>query len=120
MKYGEEISMMSTRRIMLLIAAILIGVGMSSGVPAAGAEAHYYAAGQNDLRSVATKAGYNDGIKQGRSDRTRRLKFQDPNTFVSYRLAKNGYTAQLGPIKQYKTYYRQAFKQGYLEGYNGQ
>jgi hypothetical protein len=74
--------------------------------------------GSNLLRKTAIDSGYNEGIKEGRSDRSRgeRLIFTDES---SYQSANKGYSSRLGDKSLYQRYFRAAFEEGYLNGWNG-
>lgn len=70
------------------------------------------------LQKTATDAGYNEGIKEGRTDRSRgeRFDFKDEN---SYQSAIKNYNSRLGNKSVYQRYFRDAFGKGYREGWNG-
>ena len=74
--------------------------------------------GSYDLRQTALNAGYNEGIKEGRKDRSRgeRYEFRDEEDF---RNANTDYSSRLGNRALYQTYFRQGFQNGYADGYRG-
>jgi multidrug efflux pump subunit AcrA (membrane-fusion protein) len=74
--------------------------------------------GSFDLRQTALNAGYNEGMKEGREDRSRgeRFNFTDEG---DYREADKDYSSRLGDRSTYQAYFRQAFQNGYRDGYNG-
>jgi hypothetical protein len=74
--------------------------------------------GSFDLRQTALNAGFNNGLKEGRNDRNRRerLDWRDESKFQS---ATTDYSSRLGDRRLYQTYFRQAFENGYKDGYAG-
>jgi hypothetical protein len=70
------------------------------------------------LRQTALNAGYNEGIKEGRKDRSRgeRYEFRDEE---DYRNANTDYSSRLGSRSLYQQYFRQGFQNGYADGYRG-
>jgi len=74
--------------------------------------------GSAQLRQTALNAGYNEGIKEGRKDRSRgeRYEFRDES---DYRNATTDYSSRLGDRALYQQYYRQGFENGYADGYRG-
>ncbi len=74
--------------------------------------------GSAQLRQTALNAGYNQGIKEGRKDRSRgeRYEFRDES---DYRNATTDYSSRLGSRALYQQYYRQGFENGYADGYRG-
>ena len=74
--------------------------------------------GSFQLRQTALNAGYNEGIKEGRKDRSRgeRYEFRDEE---DYRNANTDYSSRLGNKELYKQYFRQGFQNGYADGYRG-
>ncbi|HEY6804447.1 MAG TPA: hypothetical protein VI306_12795 [Pyrinomonadaceae bacterium] len=71
-----------------------------------------------DLRQTALNAGYNEGQKAGRDDRShnRRFEFRDESSFQK---ANKDYNSRMGDRNLYMTYFRQAFQTGYSDGYRG-
>jgi len=74
--------------------------------------------GSYQLRQTALNAGYNEGIKEGRRDRDRgdRYDFRDES---AYRNASKDYNSRLGDRYAYERYFREAFENGYRDGWNG-
>jgi hypothetical protein len=74
--------------------------------------------GSFQLRQTALNAGYNEGIKEGRKDRSRgeRYEFRDEE---DYRNANTDYSSRLGSRALYQQYFRQGFQNGYADGYRG-
>ena len=74
--------------------------------------------GSFNLRQTALNAGYNNGIKAGRDDRNRGrgYSYQDDREFQR---ATKDYSSRLGDLGLYRTYFRQAFVNGYADGYRG-
>ena len=74
--------------------------------------------GSFQLRQTALNAGYNEGIKQGRSDRNRRNR-SDYRNNSAYRRATKDYNNKDGDRELYQRYYRDAYANGYDAGING-
>lgn len=74
--------------------------------------------GSFQLRQTALNAGYNEGIKEGRKDRSRgdRFEYRDEE---DYRNANTDYSSRLGNKSLYQQYFRQGFVNGYSDGYRG-
>ena len=74
--------------------------------------------GSFQLRQTALNAGYNEGIKEGRKDRSRgdRFEYRDEE---DYRNANTDYSSRLGNRALYQQYFRQGFVNGYSDGYRG-
>ena len=74
--------------------------------------------GSFQLRQTALNAGYNEGIKEGRKDRSRgeRFEYRDEE---DYRNANTDYSSRLGDRGLYQQYFRQGFVNGYSDGYRG-
>ena len=74
--------------------------------------------GSFNLRQTALNAGFNNGVQEGRRDRSRgeRFEFRDES---DYRDATEDYSSRLGNRELYRTYFRQAFENGYRDGYAG-
>ena len=77
---------------------------------------HY--GGSYQLRQTALNAGYNEGIKEGRKDRNNRDRFEYRDE-EDYRNANTDYSSRLGDRQLYAQYFRQAFVNGYTDGYRG-
>jgi hypothetical protein len=74
--------------------------------------------GSFQLRQTALNAGYNEGIKEGRKDRSHRDRF-DFRDEGAYQKATKDYSSRLGDRWTYQRYFRDAFENGYEAGYNG-
>jgi hypothetical protein len=74
--------------------------------------------GSFDLRQTALNAGFNEGVKAGRDDRRRGrgFEYRDQNAF---RKATKDYSSRLGDRGIYQTYFREAYANGYADGYSG-
>lgn len=74
--------------------------------------------GSFQLRQTALNAGYNEGIKEGRKDRSRNDRF-DYRDEEDFRNANTDYSSRLGSRELYAQYFRQGFINGYTDGYRG-
>jgi hypothetical protein len=74
--------------------------------------------GSYELRQTALNAGYNEGIKEGRKDRSNGDRF-DYRDEEDYRNANTNYNSRLGSRELYRQYFRQGFQNGYTDGYRG-
>jgi len=74
--------------------------------------------GSFDLRQTALNAGYNEGIKVGREDRSRNRVSNFRNS-SDYESATKDYSSKLGDRELYRRYYREGFENGYNDGYQG-
>ena len=74
--------------------------------------------GSFQLRQTALNAGYNNGIQEGRKDRSRgdRFDYRDEGDFQK---ATEDYSSRLGDKELYKRYFREGFANGYEDGYRG-
>jgi hypothetical protein len=70
------------------------------------------------LRQTALNAGYNEGVKEGRKDRSkgRRFSFYDKN---EYQKGTKDYNSRLGDRELYRRYFQQGYENGYTDGYRG-
>ena len=75
--------------------------------------------GSFQLRQTALNAGFNEGVKQGRSDRNKRNSrgYQGQST---YQKATKDYSPSLGDREVYQRYFREAYNHGYSDGIGGQ
>jgi hypothetical protein len=69
-------------------------------------------------QQTALNAGYNEGIKQGRQDRSRGG-YRNINDFGAYRSADKDYNSRYGDRYTYQQYFRRGFENGYNDGLNG-
>jgi hypothetical protein len=74
--------------------------------------------GSTELRQTALNAGYNAGIKEGRSD-GKRGRHRNYSDFGAYQKATDDYSSKLGDKELYRRYYREGFENGYEDGYRG-
>jgi hypothetical protein len=74
--------------------------------------------GSFQLRQTALNAGYNEGIKEGRKDRSRNDRYDFTDESV-YRSGTKDYSSRLGDRSLYQRYLRMAFENGYNDGYSG-
>jgi len=67
---------------------------------------------------TALNAGYNNGIQEGRKDRSRgdRFDYRDEGDFQR---ATQDFSSRLGDRELYKRYFREGFANGYEDGYRG-
>jgi hypothetical protein len=74
--------------------------------------------GTFQLRQTALNAGYNEGIKQGHTDRNKRNSngYQGQS---AYQKATKDYSSRLGDREIYRHYYREAYENGYDAGIKG-
>lgn len=74
--------------------------------------------GSFQLRQTALNAGFNEGVKQGRKDRSSRNGngYQRQNT---YQQGTKDYSSSLGDREVYRRYFREAYEHGYEDGYAG-
>ena len=72
--------------------------------------------GSFQLRQTALNAGFNEGTKQGRTDRSNRNSkgYQGRST---YQKATSDYSSGLGDREVYQRYFREAYEHGYADGY---
>jgi hypothetical protein len=68
--------------------------------------------GSYELRQTALNAGYNEGSKAGREDRSRGRR-SDYSSFSVYRNANKDYNGRYGDRELYQRYFRAAFENGY-------
>jgi hypothetical protein len=74
--------------------------------------------GSFQLRQTALNAGFGEGVKQGRKDRSAR----NDNGFQRqsvYQKATKDYSSGLGDRDIFQQYFREAYEHGYADGYSG-
>ena len=78
----------------------------------------YGAAISADGRQTALNAGYNEGVQEGRRDRSRgeRFEYRDESDYSN---ALVDYSSRFGNRAAYQQYFRQGFANGYRAGYEG-
>jgi hypothetical protein len=74
--------------------------------------------GSFQLRQTALNAGFADGAKEGRRDRSRNERY-DYTDESDYQKGTRDYNSRLGDRNIYQRYYREAFSHGYADGYSG-
>jgi len=74
--------------------------------------------GSANFRQTALNAGFNEGLKAGRDDRRRGRGYEYRDESAFQRATKD-YSSRLGDRGIYQTYFRQAFANGYADGYSG-
>lgn len=74
--------------------------------------------GSYEMRQTALNAGYNEGVRRGREDRSRGDRY-DYSDEGSYQSADKDYNSRYGDRNLYRQYYRQGFVNGYTDGYRG-
>ena len=74
--------------------------------------------GSFDLRQTALNAGFADGARAGREDRSRRRGY-NVQAHSEYQRATRDYNSGRGDRYLYQQYYRVAFEHGYADGYSG-
>ena len=74
--------------------------------------------GSFQLRQTALNAVFNEGVKQGRKDRSSRNGngYQRQN---AYQQGTKDYSSSLGDREVYRRYFREAYEHGYEDGYAG-
>jgi hypothetical protein len=74
--------------------------------------------GSFQLRQTALNAGFGEGTKQGRKDRSKHNDsgFQNQD---AYRKATKDYSSRLGDREIYRRYFREAYEHGYADGISG-
>ncbi len=71
---------------------------------------------RNDVVRLAQQNGYNDGVRRGQEDRSRRRGYEMDRS-PEYRDATSGYRSEYGNRNVYQQAYRDGFKRGYDEAY---
>jgi len=74
--------------------------------------------GSAQLRQTALNAGYNEGVKKGREDKKKRRNY-DFQGSSAYQKADKDYNSKLGDKEIYRRYFRDAFENGYSDGWRG-
>ncbi len=69
-------------------------------------------------QQYASQNGFQDGFAKGQQDRAQNKQYKY-NSGENWEDATHGYNKQMGPKNDYKQWYRQAFIQGYNDGYYG-
>jgi len=100
-----------------ILSLLLVGIVMASGTSAAAQRRNRWDGypnwgGSYQLRETALNAGYNEGTKEGRNDRSHNH-YRNPADFSAYRDATHDYNSRLGDRELYRRYYQAAFENGY-------
>src|SRR2546423_13872689 len=100
-----------------ILSPLLIGIGIASTSTAAAKRRNRWDGypnwgGSYQLRETALNAGYNEGSKEGRSDRSRN-RYRNTSEFNAYRDGMHDYNSRLGDRDLYRRYYQLAFENGY-------
>ncbi len=107
-----------------VLSLLLMGIMVASSMTAAAQRRNRWDGypnwgGSYQLRETALNAGYNEGSKEGRSDRSRN-RYRNPSDFSAYRDGMHDYSSRLGERDLYRRYYQLAFENGYnTENPNG-
>jgi hypothetical protein len=100
-----------------ILSLLLMGIMVAASATAAAQRRNRWDSypnwgGSYQLRETALNAGYNDGVKEGQSDRSHN-RFRNPSELSSYRSASRDYNSRLGDRDLYRRYYQNAFENGY-------
>jgi hypothetical protein len=100
-----------------ILSALLIGIGIASSMDATAQRRNRWDGypnwgGSYQLRETALNAGFNEGSKEGRSDRSRN-RHRNYSEFSAYNEATKDYSSRLGDRDLYQRYYQAAFQSGY-------
>jgi hypothetical protein len=74
--------------------------------------------GSYELRQTALNAGYNEGVKAGQDDRRHNRRYDFSNNSAFQRATKD-YNSRMGDRWMYQRYFRDAFENGYADGFRG-
>ena len=74
--------------------------------------------GSFQLRQTALNAGFGEGVKQGRKDRSARNNNGYQGQSI-YQKATKDYSSALGDRELFQRYFREAYEHGYADGYAG-
>jgi hypothetical protein len=100
-----------------ILSLLLIGIGIAASTSAAAQRRNRWDGypnwgGTYQLRETALNAGYNEGTKQGRDDRSHN-RYRDASEISQYRDGMHDYSSRLGDRDLYRRYYQLAFENGY-------
>ena len=107
-----------------ILSFLLIGIGIAASTDATAQRRNRWDGypnwgGSYQLRETALNAGFNEGSKEGRSDRSHN-RYRNYNEFSAYNEATKDYSSKLGDRDLYQRYYQAAFQSGYdTENPNG-
>jgi len=74
--------------------------------------------GTYELRQTALNAGYNEGVRAGRDDRQHNRRYDFRNA-GAYQRATKDFNSRMGDRWIYQRYFRDAFENGYADGFRG-
>jgi hypothetical protein len=107
---------MITKRFWYRIGTISILIAAIAGTAAAQRNRNWDGypnwGGSFDLRQTALNAGFNEGSKEGRNDRSSN-RYRNYSDFSAYRDATKDYNSRLGNRDLYRRYFQTAFEHGY-------
>jgi len=100
-----------------ILSVLLIGIGIAASSNAAAQRRNRWDGypnwgGSYQLRETALNAGFNEGSKEGRNDRSRN-RYRNYSEFSAYNDGMKDYSSKLGDRDLYQRYYRAAFESGY-------
>src|SRR4051812_22281428 len=100
-----------------ILSLLLIGIGVAASTSAAAQRRNRWDSypnwgGSYQLRETALNAGYNEGSKQGRDDRSHN-RYRNPSEFSAYQNGNHDYNSRYGDRDLYRRYYQAAFENGY-------
>ena len=100
-----------------ILSLLLIGIGIAASTSAAAQRRNRWDGypnwgGSYQLRETALNAGYNEGSKQGRDDRSHN-RYRNPSEFSAYQNGTHDYNSRYGDRDLYRRYYQLAFENGY-------
>src|SRR5262245_32902042 len=99
-----------------ILSLLLMGIGIAASSNAAAQRRNRWDGypnwgGSYQLRETALNAGYNEGSKEGRNDRSHN-RYRNYSEFGAYNDATKDYSSRLGDRELYRRYYRMAFEHG--------
>ena len=114
---------MKTRQVSIKIVGVIFGFALLCGLGFGGNasaqdrrnrnwDGYPNWGGSYQLRQTALNAGFNEGSKEGRNDRSRN-RYRNPSEFSTYRDGTHDYNSHLGDRELYRRYYQLAFERGY-------
>jgi hypothetical protein len=100
-----------------ILFSLLFGIGIASSTDATAQRRNRWDGypnwgGSYQLRETALNAGFNEGSKEGRDDRSHN-RYRNYSEFSAYNEAMKDYSSKLGDRDLYQRYYRAAFESGY-------
>jgi hypothetical protein len=100
-----------------ILSFLLVGIGIAASMDATAQRRNRWDGypnwgGSYQLRETALNAGFNEGSKEGRDDRSRN-RHRNYTEFSAYNDATKDYSSRVGDRDLYQRYYRAAFESGY-------